>query len=441
MNKISKNNIMRRIGNITKTTFILSFLVLLTLSAKSQSKKWSLQECINYGVEQNLSMQRQLLNNKTDNLNLAESVLDLLPSVSGSTSVGYSFGRSIDPTTNIYNTVRNMSNNYSISGGMNLLNGFRGINNIRYNKVSRLKGLENSEKKANDIAIQIMNAFYEVAYAEGLIDISEEQVKNVGMQLRKMEREYELGLIPRSDLFDMQAQMAESEYRLVANENNRATALINLRQVMNYMDEDLEIDITSIMENLPRIENLDAEEVYMYAKEQLPEVASAELNLKAAQINWQIYKGALFPTLSMSGSWSTGYYDRQDNSFSNQFKNNVGKSFGFSMSIPIFSGLYRQSNVRKAKYNMQDAELILKETEQSVYKEVQLAIQELNASSREFTMALKKENYNTLSYEANRRKYEEGMITIIELNTSDNNLLQAKHDVLKASISYSIQKN
>lgn len=413
------------------------FIVLQTFG---QTHKWTLQECIDYGVDKSIAMERQLLNNKIDKMNLRDAQLDLLPSIDAGSSLGYSFGRSIG-ADNTYINTRIMSNSYSIGANLNLFSGFSAINMLRYRKVSKLKGLEDSEKKANDIAVDIILAFYDLAYAEGLILISQEQVENDRMQLKKMERQHELGIKPKSDLFDIQAKLAESEYNLISNENKKATAIVALKQLMNYdPSEELEIDITSLSNSIPENQNLNINNIYEKAKEELPDVRSAEYAFRAAQLNWYAVKGKLFPSFSMSGGLNTYYYDTQDDVFHTQIKNNLGKNFGFSVNIPIFGGLFRHSNVSRAKYNMQDARYAYDEKLQNTYKEIQLAVLDLRAAAQEYEMALKKENYSLQSYEANKKKYEQGMITIIDLNTSDNSLRQARHDVLKARLTYGIKK-
>lgn len=426
---------------MTRFSFIFLLLSMCSISVLGQDKKWTLQECIDYGVDKSLQMERQLLTNKRDKMNLRDAALDLLPEVSGYTGLGYNFGRSIDPVTNTYANTRSMANSYQIGASLNIFSGFSAINTLRYNKVSKNKGLEDSEKQANDIAVLVMQAFYDLAYAEGLITISREQLENARIQLKKMERQHELGIKPKSDLFDIQAQVAESEYNLIANQNQKATALVNLKQAMNYPDDEaLEIDAGTLAGAIPENPQLNLNDIYQKAKDELPEVTSAQYALRAARLNWYATKGRLLPSLSMSGNINTGYYDNQSNSFSSQFRNNVGKSFSFSLNIPLFSGLYRHSNTSRAKYQMQDAELALKQTEQSAYKEIQLAVQDLQSAAQEYTMALKKQNFSELSYEANKKKYEQGLVTIIDLNTSDNNLLQARHDVLKARLTYGIKK-
>ena len=212
---------------------------------------------------------------------------------------------------------------------------------------------------------------------------------------------------------------------------------------MNYEEEKeglLDINVSSLSSALPQNQELDIKALYEKAQTDLPQANSAERAFRAAQLNWYISKGNLFPSFSAYGDISTYYYHTQDASYTYQFRNNMGKSFGFQVNIPIFGGLYRHSNVARAKYQMKDAEFAYRETLQDVYKEIELAVLDLKAASQEFDMAIKKENFSELSYEANKKKYEQGLVTIIDLNTSDNNLRQAKHDVLKAKLTYGIKK-
>ncbi|MDE5611363.1 MAG: TolC family protein [Odoribacter sp.] len=423
-----------------KLNLFLLFLALPGLFANAQPRKWTLQECIDYGVEESLAMERQLLSNKIDRTHLRDARLDLLPSVSASSSLGYNFGRSIGEN-NTYVNSRIMSNNYYLGTSLNLFSGFKAINTLRYRKVSELQGLEESEKKANDIAVNIMQAFYDLAYTEGLIEISREQLENARLQLKKTERQHELGLKPKSDLFDIQAQVAEGEFALISNQNKRATALVTLKQAMNYQsDEEFAIEVTSLSSSLPGNEHIHTDQLFDQAINQLPEINSAQLNVRAARLNWYINKGSLLPSFSISGSLNTNYYDTQNNPFGKQVKDNLGKSFGFSVNVPIFGGLYRHSNVARAKYQMKDAEVAYQQTMQNTYKEIELAVQDLEAASQEYNMAIKKLSFNELSYQANRKKYEQGLVTILDVNTSDNNLRQAKLDLLKAKLTYGIKK-
>ena len=289
-----------------------------------------------------------------------------------------------------------------------------------------------------------MNAFFNLVYAEESIRVTGEQVDNSSLQLKKMQREYELGRRPKSDLFNMQAQQASNEYQLIVCQNNRSNALINLKYIMNYQEEgELEVDVTTLLKMVPVSELSDAGSIFDKAMETLPEAIISRYNVRLYQLNLYATRASLYPTVSMNGGVSFGYYSNQsDGSFWSQVKdeNRIGKSFGFTMNIPVFSGLGRRSNVSRAKNYYQDAQIVYRQKEQSVYKEIRQALLDLESVVQQYKLAEKKEEFSKLSYEAGKKRYEQGLGTIIDVNTTSNNLLQARYDLLKARMNYITQK-
>lgn len=426
--------------------YMFSVLFFLWLPLVAQEKKWTLQECIDYGVERSLQMQRQKLQNKNTQLDLRDATLELIPSVGSiSPSTTFNYGRGIDPETNTYTNVRNNTiGGFGVGGGMTLFAGFSGVNRLRMAKISKLQGLEATENLANNIAMQVMTSFFTLVYAEEQISITVEQLQNSTLQLKKMQREYELGRRPKSDLFDMEAQQASNEYQLIQCRNNYANALLNLKHLMNYQEErELEVDAAALAGVLPVREQTDIERVCEHAMQELPEALISEYNVRMSKLRVYTARASLYPSISMNGGISFGYYSSQsDQNFWKQIsdKNRIGKYVGVSMNIPIFSGLSRRSGLSRAKNNYQSARIQYQQTEQSLYTEIQKALFDLDSQIQQFETAQKKENFSALAYNAGRKKYEQGLITIIELNTTSNNLLQAKYDLLKARLNYVMQK-
>lgn len=425
---------------------ILIIFWLGCLNGWAQPKKWTLDECINYGVKQSLQMQRQQLQNINERLGVRDAALNLIPYVNGiSPYVSYNYGRGIDPETNIYTNVRNNTvGGFNVGGGLTLFAGFSGINRLRAARVAKFKGLEETESLANDLAIQIMNAFFTLVYAEERVQVTQEQLENASMQLKKMQREYELGQRPKSDLFDMQAQQASYEYQLISCQNDRSNALVSLKHFMNYKEsEELAVDLALLSVIIPMDEKTEIQQLYEKALKELPEAIIAGYNVRINKLNLYTTRASLFPSIEVNGGVSFGYYSNQSSgSFWSQVtdKNRIGKNFGFSMSIPIFNGLGRQSNVRRAKNNYENARIQYEQTEQSIYTEIQKAVLDMESGVQQYKMALKKEEYSTLSYNAGKKRYEQGLITIIDLNTTSNNLLQSKYDLLKARLDYVMRK-
>lgn len=427
---------------------IFIFLVLLLGGklASAQEKKWTLQECIDYGVEQSLQMQKRKLQNDNDRLDVRDAALGLVPAVNNfSPSLSYNYGRGIDPETNTYTNMQYKTlGGLGVGGYVTLFSGFSGINRLRMAKVAKLQGLKSTEKLANDIAVQVMTAFFTLVYAEEQIKITSEQLENSNLQLKKIQREYELGRRPKSDLYDIQAQQATVEYQLITCQKNRANARVSLKHLMNYQEEnDLEICADTLNEVLLVKETNDLNTIYRHAMQSLPQALIAGYNTRIYKLNEYTTKASFAPTFSMNGGIAFGNYTSQsDRDFWTQIsdKNRIGKYFGINMSIPIFSGLVRHSNLRRAKNNYQNARISYRETEQSIYTEIQKAILDLESQIQQYESARKKEEFSKLAYQAGRKKYEQGLITIIELNTTANNYLQAKYDLLEARLKYVQQK-
>ena len=426
--------------------FIFGVLVLGMRTGYAQEKKWTLQDCIDYGVEQSLKMQQQKFQNDNRRLEVRDAALGLFPWVNNfSPSFSYNYGRSIDPETNTYGNMQYKTlGGLGIGGGVTLFAGFSGVNRVRMAKIAKLQGLEYTEQLANDIAEQVMRAFFTLVYAEEQIKITLEQLENTNLQLKKIQREYELGRRPKSDLFDIQAQQASDEYQLISCQNNRANAQVSLKHLMNYQEEnDLKVCVDSLNRILPVKEVNDLNVIYTNAMKSLPEALAAGYDVRIYKLREYTTKANFAPSFGMNGGISFGSYSSQNGrDFWTQIsdKNRIGKYFGFNMSLPIFSGLSRHSNLRRAKNNYQNARISYQQTEQSIYTEIQKAILDLESQVQQYEIALKKEKFSELAYRAGRKKYEQGLITIIELNTTANNYLQAKYDLLKARLNYVLQK-
>lgn len=174
---------------------------------------------------------------------------------------------------------------FGVGSSLTIFAGFSNINRLRAAKLSRLMGWEETENQANQIAIQVMNAFFTLLYAEEEVRITQEQVENSRLRLKKIEREYELGKKPKSDLFEMQAQQASVEFRLITAQNNCLNAQANLKYIMNYnAEEELRIDARSVSEVLPELHELKTKEVFTqalqhYRKSSWPLTKSVRHNL------------------------------------------------------------------------------------------------------------------------------------------------------------------
>ncbi len=194
---------------------------------------------------------------------------------------------------------------------------------------------------------------------------------------------------------------------------------------------------------VPVQEKSDVQQIYDKAMKELPEALIAGYNVKSYKLNLAITRASLYPSLSLSGNISFGYYsNHSEGSFWSQVgdKNRIGKSVGLSMNIPVFYGLGRRSNVSRAKNNYRSAQIQYEQTQQSIHNAIRRAVLDLESGIQQYNLARKKEEFSVLSYNAGKKRYEQGLSTIIDLNTVSNNVLQAKYDLLKARLNYVMQK-
>ena len=408
---------------------------------------WSLQQCIDYAVQQSPQMESQRAGNRKQDLDLRDAKLNLLPSLSGGSNAGYTFGRSPDPNTNTYSNMQYFGNNYYLDASMPLFNGLAGIHNVRLQKFAQLRGLKETEKRANDIAMQVLQAYYEVLYREGLLGLTQEQVALSQKELTRMQRQVDLGLKAPADMAEAEAKYAADEYNLIQSQNNYDNAMLLLKRGMNYpLEQGLalqtaEDELTTVVDL-----NVHSDSLYTVAMAHLPEYDASELSVKQAHAALSAYKGSLFPRLSIGGGYSTNYYNTYKDDegrlipFRDQLSNNASEYVRLSLTIPIFSGLNRQSNRQRARQDVRIAEANHQDLQQEVYKEVQQAVQGLQAAVKAYQQALKHERARELAYEVSERKYAEGLISILDRHTSSNLLLAAKAETIGSYLKMNAQR-
>ena len=436
--------ILSKMLRLSFSTILTLLLICVHLPAQ---EPWTLQSCIDYAVQHSARMEVQLADNRIQDLNLRDAKLGLLPGVSGGAGGGYNFGRTLDPETNTYTNIQYFGSSYNIGASMPLFAGFANLNNIRFERYGQLKGRKDAQKMADDIAVEVLQLYYEALYRQGLVALAQEQAELSGKEVERMRRQVELGLKAKADIAETEAKEAADEYTLVHSLNNFEDALINLKRKMNYPIEE-SITLMAAPEELRQVVGLviRADSLYAVALERLPHHESSQLAVKQARAMLAVRRGLLFPSLSLGADFSSRFYNTYRNEagvtipFGTQFSNNASEYIGISLRIPIFSGLTRVSQIQRARQNLKVAEAKHNDLLQEVYKEVQKAVQALNASVKAYEQALKQERARTLAYQVNVKKYDEGLISILELYTSANLLLAAKVETIGNHLKMNAQR-
>jgi len=420
-------------------TSILSFS--LATVAMAQEKLWTMDECMHYAVENSPKVKKQAYTSDSYKAELNSAVASFFPSMSASVGAQYSFGRSIDPETNVYNNTSTFNNGYSLGVSIPIFNGGQLVNQWRMAKANRQLGMNDIQKAKDDLAINTMQAFMDVVYYQGTVKLAAEQLEENSRILYKTRRQEELGLKGKADVAQIEAQVAANDYNLTHQQNLLNTAMLTLKQNMNY-PSDMELDVDTMLLDKSYATMLESiDEIYDYASENNPTALQAKLQLKSYKMQYLMAKGRLLPSISFSAGVSTNYYEnlkaeQAPASFGNQFKNNRGEYVSFNLSFPLFDGLSRLTNLRKARNNMRIAQEQQTEVLRQLQTAIEQAILDREGYAKETIQMDKKAKADEIAYQVTLRKFEEGLMSPIDLQTSANTLLLSKADLLQRKLMY-----
>ncbi|MDE5944374.1 MAG: TolC family protein [Rikenella sp.] len=407
------------------------------------ARVWTLHECMVYAVENSPRAVRQQLANANLRATYHEAILQHLPSLSGGVGLSAGFGRNVDPGTNTYTTVNTLSNSYSLNAGITVFNGLQLLNNTRGSKISKLRGEEQQKQVEDAIAQETMQAYYDFAYTLGSLTLALDQVAASRDNLQQGRRMMALGLKGASDVAQLEATLASDEYNLTRVENNMRTCELQLKQAMNYPPEAvLRID-TAERYAVPELEATDVEELVDLATATLPTARMAAMDVRLARLDLSTAKARLFPSLSASAGIGTSYFKNLNTdatAFSKQFRDNLSKSVSASLSVPIFGGWSRQTNIVRMRNNLRSSEQSHIETQRQIAVEVEQAVLDLNGSFSERQQAEKQVHARLLAYRVAQRKYQEGLLSALDLQTTANQLLEARATLLRAELTWQAKR-
>lgn len=463
---------MKRTGTLWKLFFILLF----SSPTVYAQKYYSLEECITLAFKNNITVRQRELNQKSSEADQLQSKLNLLPTLNGSATHNYNIGYAINPVTNIASrdvTFRN--NSFGLNSSVTLFNGFQNTNSIRQQGASVKASEADLNATKNNIALSVSNAYMQVLMNTEIVASRQFQITSTTEQLKRQQRLFELGGTSKVKLLQLKAQYANEESQLVTAQTQLDQSYLTLWQLLNLSPDSSNKIITPDSASLMNIATMtpEADEIYQAFVSKSPEVIAAKQRTEVSKYNQYIATGGRSPRLTFSAGinsfYSTqaqrgvgeptytpvplgvdamgnpapyftmvpSYASSQIIPFSEQFDRNLGKNFGFTLSVPIFNGWQVSTNVQKARINQTSTELSQKQAEQDLYKNI-------NQAYLDFVSSQKKYESNTNNFDANKEAMElaEAQFSLGALNTADfivtktqylqaeTSLVQAKYELL-----------
>ncbi len=428
-----------------KTFYIVVLYLSLGTLSSAQEKKWTLDECMKFAVENSPKVKKQIHASDTYKAEQLSAFGEFLPKLTTEVGAQFSYGRSIDPETNIYGNTSTFNNGYSAYASMPIFNGGRLVNQWKLSKVNRLLGKQNIRQAEDELAINTMQAYIDVVFYQGTSKLAAEKLEESSRLLYKTRRMEELGLKGKADVAQVEAQVATDDYEYTHQQNLYNTALLTLKEFMNY-DAALPLELdTTITAGEIAIQPESAEAIYMFAADNNPIAQQAELTLKNNKLQHLIAKGRLFPSISLSAGVSTRYFENLSSgaaapaAFKNQFKNNRGEYISLNVSIPLFDGFSNRTAIRRARNNMRIAAEQQTETLRQLQITIEKAVADRDGYLKEMIQMQKQVTANQLAYQLTLRKFEEGLMSPLDLQTSANQLIQSKVNLLQKRLLYVVK--
>ena len=426
----------------------LSVSIFLTLlSHTSFAQQMTLLECMEYALENSLTIQQNENSLSNAQLEYKAAIAEFFPTMSASTSASLSFGRAIDPANNAYTTITTFSNSYGASVSVPIFSARRLINSLKQAKLSREISQSTLETARENVTREVMSCYFDVVYYIGLVDIAEQRLKASQRSLELIKTQFELGQRSRADMQEVEATVASNEYTLLSNQNSLQMAYISLGSAMNYQeDKPLEINPDIGIDSPIVASSLDG--VIDYALANHNSVLNAERSVRSSEISLSNAKWQMAPSLSsgISFSYGTNYYTRMGRLASptsdwlSQIKDNKGTSLSLgSISFPIFSGLNRRHNKLRARNNLRNAEINAEDVRRSLQTDITRAYQQMQGYGAQYIVNRKRVDTAKVAYQGMEQKFEQGMVSPLDLQTSSMALLQAEADMLRTRLSYIIQ--
>ncbi|WP_316841494.1 TolC family protein [Pedobacter gandavensis] len=454
---------------LPKLSLVLSLALITGFVQSSDAQEViTIQDAIEKTLNNNLQVKQSKYSEGLSDENLKQSKNALLPTLNGNSSYNVNFGRSVDPSTNAFNSSQFSSLNGGISAGFNIFQGFQKMNQIKQNMLLLNASKTNTEKIKNDLILQVVTGYLQILYNKDLLKAAKEQQTVAKKQLDREQQLLDVGNKTLADLSQAKSQLATADLTVTNAVNALSISYLTLAQLMD-VPSSTQYEVQAPLSNLiaPAAANGNAEEIYDSSLKLFPDIKLASLRAEAAKRGIEIAKGGYYPTLSVGAglntNWSSGRQQSTRTSevigmvpvgvvegtgaivntpiyrtltekyhFNDQLRDNFGQYVGFSLQVPIFNGFQARSSVRKAKINhlqsIADEQLAKNNLNKVIYQAVaDLKAAEGRLSATTNTYTAQKDAFNVIE-----QRYAVGLVNSLDFSTSQSNMNKAEIDMIQA---------
>ncbi|WP_188048873.1 TolC family protein [Flavobacterium sp. GP15] len=459
-----------------KKRFFLSLITIVAgcVTIQAQAKKWTLEECVQYAIKNNISIKQTELDSKVALIDKRGAIGKFLPSVNASASHSWNIGLNQDITTGLLQNQTTQFTSAGVNVGIDIYRGLQNQNNLRKANLSILASQYQLVKMQEDVALNVANAFLQVLFNKENLKVQKEQL---GINEKQFSRSQELvnaGSIPRGDLLDIKATVALNNQNVIVAENALLISKLSLSQLLQLKDfENFEVVDDTNINDENNILSQSPSAIYSKALETKIESKIARTNLEIAQKNLEISRGAHMPTIQGFYSFNSrvAYSDRitgvvpnaasptsvvgfvegtnqnvlapnfsrvlgGPEPFFDQFSNNKGQSFGVQISIPIFNGFSVSNNIERSKVSLDKSKIAVEQQDLDLQRNVFTAFADAKGALNTYESSLAALEARQGAYDYAKEKYDVGLMNSFDFNQSQTLLTNAQSEVIRTKYDY-----
>ncbi len=416
-------------------------LLLLESPVSAQQKKWTLEACVKYALENNISIKKTQNSQLTSQQDVKASKGNFFPSVSGSVGERLGIGSGFDQVTNQrINNQTTHSFNYGLSVSENIFNGFRTLNLYKQSLLNQeLADLELSRIK-DDVSLNVVNAYLNVLFNKENLETAKSQYDFSEKQLTQVKALVDAGTQPRVNIFDAEATLSRDAQQVTISENNFNLALLSLAQLLQVPYNGFDVEIIQIDAPSAALLYNETAPILQYALAHRSEIKIAEKNIENAELNTEISKSGFFPSVnfgySFSSVWSESKEDFFKQAFFRELDINKGHNFNLSVNIPIFSRLQNKTAVAKSKIQEENTALDLEQAKLDLESNIERAFTDAQAALKAYEAAKKSLESQELAFNNSQERYNIGAMTAFDLEQGRVQLINAQSSLINAKYDF-----
>ena len=419
---------------------VLFILFLLPLSVSAQ-KQWTLQECIDYAMANNITLQQSKLKKESATEELKGAKAVLLPTLSASTNQSFGYqpwkdtGMSYVTNGTVNTKVDKTSYNgsYSLSGQWTVWNGNRNINTIKLDQLSEEQAELSTKETANSIQERIAQIYAQILYLAENVKVNEQMLETSKKNEERGKEMLSVGKMSKADVAQLSAQRANDEYTIVEAQSQLMNYELQLKQLLEITDEErFQVAIPEITDEQVLAQIPELQTVYEQALMSRPEIERSQLAIKSSGVNVALAKAGWMPSVNLTGGITTSTNSLSGNGWGDQIKSNVNTSLGVGVTVPIYDGRSTKTSVNKAKIQQLQAQLDLQDQQKTLYSNIQQFWLNAWTNQQKYQAAKSSVESAQQSYDLLSEQFRLGLKNIVELMAGKDNLLSQQQSQLQS---------